>query len=200
MSTAPIEQALTPVQVRIADAAIRVIATQGFDVVSVRTVAQESGQSAGTVQYHYKTRQDLLVAALARSIQRQRERIAAAEAVHGSYRRSMAQSLRELLPLEGACREDAAVWVSYGAAASTRDWLAGLYWGVMSEFHRDIEVVLERAQRDGRLRAGLTPQTAAPIVTALVNGLTIDHLNAPAEAREEIAQALDRGLSLILTD
>lgn len=200
MSTPPIEQALSPAQVRIADAAIRVIAQQGFDVVSVRTVAQESGQSAGTVQYHYKTRQDLLIAAFVRSIQRQRERVHAAGTGQGSYRRSLARSLRELLPLEGVCREDAAVWVSYGAAASTRDWLAGLYWGVMSEFQRDVEAVLERADHDGRLREGLTPRSAAPLVTALVNGLTIDHLNAPPEARDGIGQALERGLSLILTD
>jgi len=200
MSSSPFDQVLTAPQVRIADAAIRVIAQQGFDVVSVRTVAEESGQSAGTVQYHYKTRQDLLVAAFVRSIQRQGERVDGVDRVQGSYRRSMVRALSELLPLDGICREDAAVWVSYGAAASTRDWLAELYWGVMSEFHRRVEAVLERAQRDGRLREGLSPATAAPIVTALVNGLTIDHLNAPPQARDGVEQALDRGLSLILTD
>lgn len=200
MSTSPFEQVLTPAQTRIADAAIRVIARRGFDVVSVRTVAQESGQSAGTVQYHYTTRQDLLVAALVRSVQRQGERVRAAAGAEDGYRRNLARSLRGLLPLEGACREDAAVWVSYGAAASTRDWLAELYWAVMRGFHHDIEEVLERAQHDGRLRDGLTPATAAPLVTALVNGLTLDHLNAPPETHEAMERALDLGLSLILTD
>uniref|UniRef100_UPI0011A36846 TetR family transcriptional regulator n=1 Tax=Kocuria marina TaxID=223184 RepID=UPI0011A36846 len=40
---------MIPARVMIAEAAIRVIAQQGFDVVSVRTVAQESGISPGTV-------------------------------------------------------------------------------------------------------------------------------------------------------
>ena len=68
---------MIPARVMIAEAAIRVIAQQGFDVVSVRTVAQESGISPGTVQYHYKTRRDLLLAALERSVERQTQRVMA---------------------------------------------------------------------------------------------------------------------------
>ncbi|QMS57643.1 TetR/AcrR family transcriptional regulator [Kocuria varians] len=184
---------------KIAEAAIRVIAQQGFDVVSVRSVAQESGLSAGTVQYHFRTRKDLLVAALERSVERQTERVVAARGLPG-YRASLCRALRELLPLEGVRHEDAAVWVSYGAAASTRDWLAELYWQAMRTFHDLVRAALERAQQDGKLRDGLTPETAAPLVTALVNGLTIDHLNAPDEVRAQVEIALDRGLQLILTD
>lgn len=190
---------MTPAQVTIAEAAIRVIAQQGFDVVSVRTVAQESGISPGTVQYHYKTRRDLLLAALTRSVERQTERVMAARGENG-YRASLARTLRELLPLQGVRREDAAVWVSFGAAASTRDWLASVFWREMQNFHEGVRDVLRRAQEDGRLCDGLTPDTAAPLVTALVNGLTLDHLNAPEPVRASTEQALDLGLTLILTD
>ena len=41
-------------------------------------MAQESGLSAGTVQYHYRTRKYLLVAALERSVERQTQRVMAA--------------------------------------------------------------------------------------------------------------------------
>ncbi|MEX5266585.1 TetR/AcrR family transcriptional regulator [Kocuria sp. CPCC 204721] len=190
---------MIPARVMIAEAAIRVIAQQGFDVVSVRTVAQESGISPGTVQYHYKTRRDLLLAALERSVERQTQRVMAARGQNG-YRAFLARTLRELLPLEGVRREDAAVWVSFGAAASTRDWLASVYWQNLQIFHEGVLNVLRRAQEDGKLHEGLTPDTAAPLVTALVNGLALDHLNAPESVREGTEQALDRGLSLILTD
>ncbi|RKQ36828.1 TetR/AcrR family transcriptional regulator [Kocuria tytonis] len=188
-----------PTQERIADAAIRVIARRGFDVVSMRSVAQESGLSAGTVQYHYTTRQDLLVAALTRSVERQVQRVERARGP-GGYRASLVRALRELLPLEGVRREDAAVWVSYGAAASTRTWLAELYWAEMQHFHAMVRDVLERARQDGKLREGLTPDAAASLVTALVNGLTLDHLNAPDPVRAGVEAALDRGLHLIVTD
>ncbi len=190
---------VTPARTTIAEAAIRVIAQRGFDVVSVRTVAQESGISPGTVQYHYKTRRDLLLAALTRSVERQTQRVMAARGGTG-YRAALTRTLRELLPLEGVRGEDAAVWVSFGAAASTRDWLARVYWREMQIFHERIRDVLRHAEADGKLRDSLTPDTAAPLVTALVNGLTLDHLNAPESVRASTEQALDRGLSLILTD
>lgn len=184
---------------RIADAAIRVIAHRGFDVVSVRSVAQESGLSAGTVQYHYRTRKDLLVAALERSVERQTQRVMAARGQSG-HRASLTRTLRELLPGEGVRDEDAAVWVSFGAAASTRDWLAELYWEEMRTFQALVRDALRRAQKDGVLREGLSPDDAAPLVTALVNGLTLDHLNAPHSVRRGVDDALGRGLALILAD
>lgn len=193
---------LTPAQARIAEAAIRVIAEQGFDVVSVRTVAAEAGLSAGTVQYHYPRRKDLLLAALGWSVQRQVDRIEAAvgDTAGGSARQRMGAALRELLPLEGERSEDAAVWVSFGAAASTRDWLREVYWAEVQRFRQGLLAALEAAQAAGRLREGLTPQTAAPLVTALVNGLTLDVLNAPAAEQALTEEALDRGLALILMD
>ena len=184
---------------RIAEAAIRVIAHRGFDVVSVRSVAQESGLSAGTVQYHYRTRKDLLVAALERSVERQTQRVMAARGQPG-HRASLTRTLRELLPGEGVRDEDAAVWVSFGAAASTRDWLAELYWHEMRTFRALVRQALTRAQEDGGLRDGLSPETAAPLVTALVNGLTLDCLNAPDPVRRGVEGALERGLSLLLSD
>lgn len=203
-SLTDLERELSPTQVRIAAAAARVIAQQGFDVVSVRTVAAESGLSAGTVQYHYPSRQELLVATLAHSAQRQVARIGSAVEAHSgggtSFRENLVVALRELLPLEGERLEDAAVWVSYGAAASTRDWLAGLYWAVVQQFRQSTQEVLERAHAAGRLAEGLTPQTATPLVTGLVNGLTIDLLNAPPAERARAEEALARGLALILTD
>lgn len=200
MSGSPLQQPLTPAQERIADAAIRVIAKQGFDVVSVRTVAQEAGQSAGTVQYHYRTRQDLLTAALVRSAHRGTIRAEAAGMGTESYREALHAGLREFLPLDGHRHEDAAVWVSYAAAASTRDWLVDLQREALQSLDARLREVLTRAQDDGRLRAGLTAETAAPLVSALVNGLTLDNLNAPAEERSRADRALDLGLSLILSD
>ncbi|VEG26084.1 TetR/AcrR family transcriptional regulator [Actinomyces howellii] len=181
----------------IADATITVIARDGFDRVSVRTVATQSRLAPGTVQYHARTRQDLLTNAFVRSVQRQEERIRALPRA-GSPLESMHQSLSELLPTGGTRREDAALWVVYGAAASTRPWLAELYWSALVLFRTRLETALASAHDAGRLVPGMTPATAARLVTALVNGLTIDYLNAPETEQQEIARKLHRGLALIL--
>ena len=50
------------------DALIRVVVAAGLDAVSIRTVAREAGVSIGTVQYHFATKDDLLLAAYQRAI------------------------------------------------------------------------------------------------------------------------------------
>ena len=52
----------------IAAALIRVVAEQGLDAVSIRTVAREAGVSIGSVQYHFATKDDLLLGAYERAI------------------------------------------------------------------------------------------------------------------------------------
>lgn len=48
---------------RVIDAAVRVLARDGLDGLSVRRVATEAGVSIGAVQHHYATKDALLVAA-----------------------------------------------------------------------------------------------------------------------------------------
>src|SRR5262245_50943001 len=63
---------------RIADCAITVIARDGLDALSIRRVAAEAGVAIGTVQHHYPTRAELVLAALQRTAYRQQVRAMAA--------------------------------------------------------------------------------------------------------------------------
>ena len=53
---------------QLTDALMRLVVTGGLEAVSVRTVAKEAGVSVGAVQYHFKTKDDLLYAAYERVI------------------------------------------------------------------------------------------------------------------------------------
>ncbi len=180
-----------------ADATIRVIARQGFDRVSVRTVAAELGVAPGTVQYRAASRQALLTDALVRSVQRQTER-ALNHQVDPARPSSLVGSLSELLPTTGEAREDAVCWVAFGAAASTRSWLATLFQEAVGLFHESVEIVLTACRDHGSLRDGLEPVAAARLVTALVNGLTLDALNDPEPDPEAMVARLCDGLHLLL--
>ena len=109
----------------------------------------------------------------------------------------MHQALSELLPTAGARREDATLWVAYGAAASTRPWLAELYWAALVLFRTRLEAALSAAHNSGHLRPGILPVSGARLVTALVNGLAIDYLNAPEAEQQVISEELRHGLELI---
>jgi AcrR family transcriptional regulator len=54
------------------DAAIRVIAEQGFDRTTIREIAQAADAASGSVHYYFKTKADLLEGAYAETERRQR--------------------------------------------------------------------------------------------------------------------------------
>lgn len=188
---------LTGTAALIADAAIRVMVNKGLDALSVRNVATEAGVAPGTVQYQMGTRDDIIAKAFMRSIQRQESR-ALRETDATDFHAVIHSRLAELLPIGPVQREDAAVWVIVGAAASTREWLADLYDAEVESFRARVSNGLAAAEQYGKLNSRLSPEQGARLVTALVNGLTIDYLNGPKNSAKQLLADLDAGLALIV--
>lgn len=188
---------LTGTAALIADAAIRVMVNKGLDALSVRNVATEAGVAPGTVQYQMGTRDDIIAKAFMRSIQRQESR-ALRETDATDFHAVIHSRLAELLPIGPVQREDAAVWVIVGAAASTREWLADLYDAEVESFRARVSNGLAAAEQHGKLNSRLSPEQGARLVTALVNGLTIDYLNGPKNSAKQLLADLDAGLALIV--
>ena len=179
---------MSPQEKAISDAAIKVIVNQGFDVVSVRKVAQQAGVAPGTVQYFMGTKDELLSRALLRSAARQHERVSSLRfQSNTSPLEQLHRSLLELLPIGPIQREDAALWVILGAAASTRKVLAQEYQTELSRFQDRLISALSAADAPGDIA-----QTAR-LITAIVNGLTLDYMHAKPDA--ETTKALSDDLS-----
>lgn len=174
----------------IADATIRIIASRGLDAASVREVAKKSGFAAGSVQYHAPNRDTLLAHAFIRSIQRQSERVAAVPERENELETWVAR-LAELLPIGGVRSEDAAIWVTYGSASATRDWIAKLYTEVLEDFQSSVVAALGGEEEDAKPKARL--------VTALINGLTLDNLRVPESEADRIVADLREGLRLLFS-
>ena len=188
---------MSPAVSMTADATIAIIAEEGFDRVSVRSVAARLGVAPGTVQYRSPSRRTLLTDALVRSGQRQAGRVLSHE-VDPAQPETLVRALAELLPTGAVQREDATAWVAFGAAASTRPWLADPYWEALQIMRTWVEGVLVGARKAGRMRVDLSPAEGARLVTAVVNGLTLDLLNAPPTESDEVIGQLRSGLGLIL--
>ena len=188
---------MSPAASMTADATIAIIAEEGFDRVSVRSVAARLGVAPGTVQYRSPSRRTLLTDALVRSVQRQAGRVLSHE-VDPAQPETLVRALAELLPTGAVQREDAAAWVAFGAAASTRPWLVDTYWEALQIMRTWVEGILTDARKAGRMRVDLSPAEGARLVTAVVNGLTLDLLNAPPTESDEVIGQLRSGLGLIL--
>ena len=188
---------MSPAASMTADATIAIIAEEGFDRVSVRSVAARLGVAPGTVQYRSPSRRTLLTDALVRSVQRQAGRVVSHE-TDPADPETLVRALAELLPTGALQREDAAAWVAFGAAASTRPWLADPYWEALVIMRTWVEGVLAGARQAGLMRTDLSPAEGARLVTALVNGLALDLLNAPPTEPDEVIGQLRSGLGLVL--
>ena len=188
---------MSPAASMTADATIAIIAAEGFDRVSVRSVAARLGVAPGTVQYRSPSRRTLLTDALVRSVQRQAGRVVSHE-IDPVKPETLVSALAELLPTGAVQREDAAAWVAFGAAASTRPWLADPYWEALVIMRTWVEGVLAGARQAGLMRTDLSPAEGARLVTALVNGLALDLLNAPPTEPDEVIGQLRSGLGLVL--
>ncbi len=188
---------MSPAASMTADATIAIIAEEGFDRVSVRSVAARLGVAPGTVQYRSPSRRTLLTDALVRSVQRQAGRVVSHE-TDPADPETLVSALAELLPTGAVQREDAAAWVAFGAAASTRPWLADPYWEALVIMRTWVEGVLAGTRQAGLMRTDLSPAEGARLVTALVNGLALDLLNAPPTEPDEVIGQLRSGLGLVL--
>jgi len=188
---------MSPAASMTAEATIAIIAEEGFDRVSVRSVAARLGVAPGTVQYRSPSRRTLLTDALVRSVQRQAGRVVSHE-IDPVKPETLVSALAELLPTGAVQREDAAAWVAFGAAASTRPWLADPYWEALVIMRTWVEGVLAGARQAGLMRTDLSPAEGARLVTALVNGLALDLLNAPPTEPDEVIGQLRSGLGLVL--
>ena len=99
----------------------------------------------------------------------------------------------------GPCSgEDAAAWVAFGAAASTRPWLADPYWEALQIMRPGSRVFWPTLGRPVVCAWTCHPPRERRLVTAVVNGLTLDLLNAPPTESDEVIGQLRSGLGLIL--
>lgn len=110
---------------QLTDALMRLVVEGGLEAVSVRTVAKEAGVSVGAVQYHFKTKDDLLHAAYSRVIDQVALRAQAIAAT--SPLDFAAQLLRELLPLDARRDAELRVAMAFSARSIHSPRLAALY-------------------------------------------------------------------------
>jgi AcrR family transcriptional regulator len=140
---------------RIVDSAITVIARHGLDALSIRRVATEAGVAIGTVQYHYPTRAELVLAALQRTAHRQQVR-----AMESPRETTITATLISRLlcsyPTMTPAAKKRSFWVALAAAAA-RDPLVGPHQRrLVRQTVAGIEALLERAIQSGELP---TPST-----------------------------------------
>jgi len=181
------------------DALIHVVVEHGLDAVSIRAVARQAGVSIGTVQYHFATKDDLLLAAYRRAIDRVTARArSVAQRAPGprAYIRSL---LRELLPLDDQREAELRVAVAFTARSVCSPQLTELYTRGYGALVGAVADALRQAVERGEAAADVDPQRDATQAVALADGLAWQLLCAPSVlSADATVGALDAHLDRLL--
>lgn len=153
----------------------RVIARDGLENVTVRTLASESGFSAGTLAHYFTDKDDILVSALRLS----HEQIAARweEKLDGLAGIS---ALRELvmdnLPLDDERELETRLAMNYWVRAVTHENVASSQWRIGPTLFRRLAGLAAEAQALGEVRTDEAAEDIAERLNALIDGLSLHSL------------------------
>lgn len=165
----------------IAGAALRVLAREGLQELSVRKVAAEAGLAPSSLRYAVPTQAGLRELAISLVIDRLQARIDAVVAVDvAQWARAV---MLELLPLDGNRRFEMEVSLALGTAALSEEELMPIYL----KTHEAVHAVCAKAARV--LVGEDYSQAQVDRLHGLIDGLALHIVRQPPEAGTERAVA-----------
>lgn len=174
---------------RILDGVLALVATRGPEATTVRNVAAIAGVSVGAVQHHFRTKEELLVAAMTavneRFLIRLRHRIEGIETARGRLR-AFLTAVAALEDTEEAMT-DAVVWTVFAARASVDPVIRALH----ADSWMRVEAGLLAALGDAYPDAGVTADDAAALL-ALTDGIAVSRA-----AEGQLRLPHDRALRIV---
>ena len=161
---------------RILDAAVELIARDGYDGVRLAEIAKRAGASTALLHYHFANRPQLLAAAISHSLDRERAR--AERRAHDQERSSPAERVADQIDF----------WLPIGPD-DVREWL--LWSELEGRAVRDAELA--------RALTGLYTRLREPLVAAIATGVsTGDFGPCDPEEAAAVAHALLGGMTVRL--
>jgi AcrR family transcriptional regulator len=162
----------------------RVIARDGLERATIRTLAEETGWSTGVLAHYFADKEDILASAL----QLSHERIVARwdEKLEGL--RGLA-ALRELvldnLPLDDERELETRFHFNYWTRLLTHDGRAAAQWRQGPELVDRLTVLVEEARGLGEIEPGVPSADVAERLLALIDGLSLHGLLNPERLTRE---------------
>ncbi len=146
-----------------AQAAIKIIGTQGLDAVRLVDVAREAGVTTGSLTHYFNDKDQLIAAALEEVIARAHRQ---GKRVEGS---SILDVTSAFLPLDEEGQLAARVWLAFFAQALSSDTLAQIHRQYYDEFQTNL---VERLSAVGNAPEEQLTMLADAII-AIVDGILV---------------------------
>ena len=173
-------------------AAARLFVEKGFDATTTRDIAEAVGMRSGSPFYHFRSKQDLLKAAMIEGLEAGHQRLQAAVAGIDDPERRLRVMIRSHLGtlLEGDCHAPMLVYESRSLGITARAEIAA----VSDRYQQAWQATLEQLAASGKLRLPAKPMRL--LLFGMLNwsrqwyrsngGLSLDEI---AEAAAEMVRA-----------
>ncbi|MBS2535354.1 TetR family transcriptional regulator C-terminal domain-containing protein [Catenulispora sp. NF23] len=179
----------------LSEALWRVALRDGFDAVTVRSVAQEAGWSAGALRHYFPDKAEMVLFAVdlivgtvqdrVRELYDSGDRIPAPEALQ--------MHLEQLLPLDPARRVESEVWFALVTLARSDARVARRRHEIDDVIRGSVESVVLVLAEIGRLTEGRDQALETRRLHALLDGLVIQLTADPPRLTADEARAIVAG-------
>jgi len=154
----------------VVDAALRIIARDGFEGATVRAIAREAGCTTGVPMHHFADKDELLFAALER-ILAILDRGPMGRPPGPDALADLREVLREGLPLDDERRSAWRIWLHCVAQALSRPRFAAEHRRRYGAIRAWLAETIRRAQRAGQARRGVDAEIEAERLLSAVDGI-----------------------------
>ena len=162
----------------------RVIARDGLERATIRTIAEETGWSTGVLAHYFADKEDILASALQLSheliVARWDEKLASLQGL---------AALRELvldnLPLDDERELETRFHFNYWTRLLTHDGRAATEWRQGPELVDRLTALVEEARGLGEIDTGVPSADVAERLLALIDGLSLHALLNPERLTRE---------------
>jgi DNA-binding transcriptional regulator YbjK len=137
-------------RIRFAEAAMRLVAREGFEAMTMRAVAAEAGLSYGSLFHYFESRDDLLMFAIRHSTTQQGRRV---NEFAVKYRglRALEQLMCDDALVDSDSRDDWLVWLAFLYKAALQESFAEMHAELIEGWTARIRRMLEEAAEDGEI-------------------------------------------------
>jgi TetR/AcrR family transcriptional regulator, transcriptional repressor of bet genes len=160
-------------RVELITATLRVISAQGFERTTVRDIARAADASVGSVNYYFKSKDDLLRAAVAETDARFRTQVREAVAEASEYPDKLARVVDLCFPVEGEDGPDWAVFVDFWYRASRHESYRVIFEEAHTEWIDLLSQVLADGAADSVFFLSADPRDEALAFAAMIDGLAL---------------------------
>jgi AcrR family transcriptional regulator len=181
---------------RFAEAAIRLIARDGFEGMTMRAVAAEAGLSYGSLFHYFASKDELLIHAV-RHLTSQQSRRVNDFSSRSRGLRALQRLLYDDALVDVSSRGEAVVWLAFLARAALDPALARIHSDLIDGWLERIRQMLDEARAAGEIAAGLDTEAEALAIWVYSagvgqQGLLYPQRFPPARQRKLITAYLDK--------